>query len=353
MNTGVSRLFDGVVGQPSVVALLTASVDEPVHAYLFVGPTGSGKLTTARAFAALLVDPTGDVDGRDARLAMAGAHPDVREVERVGPAISAPQAAEIVSLASLAPTEGRRKVLVLHDFHLIAPPAATRLLKTIEEPSPSTVFLILADHVPPELVTIASRCVRVDFRTLTVDDVAGALESAGVPPTAAREAAAAAGGDLDRARLLASDPQLAERRHAFAGVASRLDGTGASVGRIVDELLGLIDAAADPLKERHAAELTELEARVSQMGERGSGRKVVDDRHKRELRRHRIDELRSGLGVIAGSYRDALATGEGRRAAALAAAVIDVHGAIEALERNPNEALLLQSLLLRLPSITP
>ena len=186
-----------------------------------------------------------------------------------------------------------------------------------------------------------------------MDDVAGALESAGVPPSAAREAAAAAGGDLDRARLLASDPQLAERRHAFAGVASRLDGTGATVGRIVDELLGLIDAAADPLKERHAAELTELEARVSQMGERGSGRKVVDDRHKRELRRHRIDELRSGLGVVAGSYRDALATGEGRHAAALAAAVIDVHGAIEALERNPNEALLLQSLLLRLPSLTP
>ena len=150
MNAAVSRLFDTVVGQPSAVALLSASVDEPVHAYLFVGPTGSGKRTAARSFAALLVDPTGDADGRDARLALAGLHPDVREIERIGPAISAPQASEIVSLAALAPTEGRRKVLVLHDFHLIAPPAASRLLKTIEEPSPSTVFLILADHVPPD-----------------------------------------------------------------------------------------------------------------------------------------------------------------------------------------------------------
>ena len=61
----------------------------------------------------------------------------------------------------------------------------------------------------------------------------------------------------------------------------------------------------------------------------------------------------AGLGVVAGSYRDALATGEGRHAAALAAAVMDVHGSIETLERNPNEALLLQSLLLRLPSLTP
>ncbi|MGD9701679.1 MAG: ATP-binding protein [Acidimicrobiia bacterium] len=368
MSIRASRLFDAVVGQSAVIALLSASVAEPVHAYLFVGPTGTGKRTAARAFAALLVDPTGDPDGRDARLALAGEHPDVREIQRVGASITVDQATEVVRLAAMAPTEGRRKVLILEEFHLLAPPAAAMLLKTIEEPSPSTVFLILADQVPPELVTIASRCARVDFRPLTEIDIVGALESSGVPTAAAREAAAAAGGNLGRARLLASDPQLAERRHAFARVASRLDGTGATVGRVVDELLGLIDAAADPLKDRHAVELAELEARVSQMGERGSGRKTVEDRHKRELRRHRVDELRSGLGVIAASYRDALTTGastasraerptarrpEGHHGAAHAQAVVHVHDAIEALERNPNEALLLQALLLRLPSLTP
>jgi DNA polymerase III subunit delta' len=350
VNAVGSPLFEAVVGQPVAVTLLTASVANPVHAYLFVGPAGTGKRAAARAFAALLVGHSDDPAGRDARLALAGEHPDVREIQRVGPSITVDQAAEVVRLAAMAPTEGRRKVLVLDEFHLLAAPAAAMLLKTIEEPSPSTVFLILADQVPPELVTIASRCVRVEFRPLTEDAVIAALSAAGVAPSAAREAAAAAGGNLDRARLLASDPQLAERRHAFAGVAGRLDGTGATVGRVVDELLGLIDAAADPLKERQATELAELESRVAQLGERGSGRKAIEDRHKRELRRHRTDELRSGLGVIAGAYRSAL-TGGAAHPDALAAAVLDVHGAIEAMERNPNEGLLLQALLLRLPGL--
>ena len=344
-------IFDRVVGQPAAVALLAASVARPVHAYLFVGPPGTGKRAAARAFAALLVDPTGDPDGRDSRLALVGEHPDVREVRRAGPYITADQATEIVRLAAMAPTEGRRKVMILEEFHLLQPAAATKLLKTIEEPTPTTVFLVLAEQIPPELVTIASRCVRVDFRPLVDDVVVDALVEAGVGREAAIEAARAAGGNLDRARLLAHDTQLAERRHAFAGVAGRLDGTGATAAKIVDELLGLIDGAADPLRERHEDEAAELEARVAQFGERGSGRKTIEDRQRRELRRHRTDELRSGLAVIAASYRDALAAGGAHHSPALGDAVGDVHDAIEALERNPNETLLLQALLLRLPSL--
>ena len=77
------------------------------------------------------------------------------------------QAEEVVRLAALSPVEGRRKVLILDEFHLLRPEGAARLLKTIEEPPPSTVFVIVADDVPHDLVTIASRCVRVDFRPLS------------------------------------------------------------------------------------------------------------------------------------------------------------------------------------------
>ena len=77
---------------------------------------------------------------RDCRLALSGEHPDVQLIEREGAAISAAQAEDIVRRAALAPVEGRRKVLVLDEFHLLRPEAAARLLKTIEEPSPSTVF---------------------------------------------------------------------------------------------------------------------------------------------------------------------------------------------------------------------
>jgi DNA polymerase-3 subunit delta' len=135
-------------------------------------------------------------------------------------------------------------------------------------------------------------------------------------------------------------------------VPSRLDGNGATVMRLVDELLGLIDSAARPLAQRHASEVAALDERIERFGERGSGKKTLDDRHKRELRRHRTDELRHGLSVLAGAYRDALVAGTIDRPGGVASAVTDIHAAIETLERNPNEPLLLQSLLWSLPVLS-
>src|SRR5262249_26069548 len=159
-------------------------------------------------------------------------------------------------------------------------------------------------------------------------------------------------GNLTRARILAHDVGLMARRDAFAKIPSRLDGSGARVFALCNEITGLIEAAAEPLQAVQQQEVTELEARVAAPGERGSGRKTLEERHKRELRRHRTDELRGGLAVMAGTYRDALVAGALPRPESAMAAVARIHVALEALERNPNEALLLQSLLLELPSLS-
>jgi DNA polymerase-3 subunit delta' len=347
----VRSVWDGVIGQPRAVDQLTRAAAAPVHAYLFVGPPGSTKDEAARAFAALLLAGVDDAEARDARLALAGEHPDVREIERVGAAISKDQVTDIIRNASLAPVEGTRKVMVLHEFHLLSSEAAARLLKTVEEPPPSTVFIVLADQITPELITIASRCVRIDFAVISPATIAEVLTSEGVSAESAQLAATAAEGNLTRARVLATDPGLVARRAAFASAPSRLDGTGATVVKLCNELNGLIDAAAAPLAARQADEATALEQRVAAVGERGSGRKQLEERHKRELRRHRIDELRSGLAVVAGTYRDALVVGQLTRPDSVVAAVRRVHHALEALDRNPNEMLLLQSLLLDLPSL--
>jgi len=178
-----------VVGQPDAVSRLTFSAVDPVHAYLFVGPPGSTKAEASRAFAALLMAGHDDPTDRDARLALAGQHPDVREVERTGARISAEQVADIIRNASLAPVEGKRKVMILHDFHFLDAPAAARLLKTLEEPPPGTIFIVLADQVTPELITIASRCVRVTFAALSDEAVTAELIDAGVDPEMAGAAA--------------------------------------------------------------------------------------------------------------------------------------------------------------------
>ena len=348
MSTSV---WSAVVGQPQAIRRLSFAANDPVHAYLFVGPPGSTKDEASRAFAAVLMTGSDDPTQRDARLALAGEHPDVREVVRQGARISADQVAEIIRNASLAPVEGSRKVMILHDFHLLDASAAARLLKTLEEPPASTIFIVLADQVTPELVTLASRCVRIVFAALSNDVVASTLVDAGIDPGTAAVAAQAAEGNLTRARVLATDTGLMGRRDAFAGLAARLDGTGTTVVTLCTEVLSLIDAAAAPLAARQAEEVSALEAKVAAAGERGSGRKQLEEVHKRELRRHRVDELRSGLGVLAGAYRDALVRGQLPRPDAGVAAVTRIHEALEAMERNPNETLLLQALLLDLPSL--
>jgi DNA polymerase-3 subunit delta' len=239
--------------------------------------------------------------------------------------------------------------MILDEFHLLAPEGAGRLLKVIEEPPDSVTFLILADFVPHDLITISSRCVRVDFRAIGADVIAAQLVGEGVPPASAMGAARAAHGDLERARVLATDPALAERRGAFAGAPHELDGTGATAIRLSAHLLGLIDAASEPLIARHADEVAEVDRRIAAHGERGSGKKQLEERHRRELRRYRTDELRSGLAAMAATYRDTAVNPATTDVDACADAVRRIHRALEALERNPNEKLLVEALLWSLP----
>jgi DNA polymerase-3 subunit delta' len=213
------------------------------------------------------------------------------------------------------------------------------------------VFVVLAERVPPELVTIASRCVQVEFSPLTPEAVAAALVDEGVAADVAASVAAASGGRIDRARLLAGDAGFAARQAAWRSVPSRLDGTGAAVAALAEELLGSLDSVLEPLQARQAAEVAEVEARIAAYGERGSGRKELEERHKREVRRVRADELRFGMAALAGVYRDLLVAGSsgssiGRSGAARAIRALDA--AAEALIRNPNETLLLQGLLISL-----
>lgn len=344
-----TELYDDVVGQPGAVAQLRAAARSPVHAYLLVGPPGTGKRAAARSFAAALLCRQGGCGAcRDCQLARREAHPDMLVVEREGAYIRVEQAAELVEWAALTPVESARKVAVLVDFHLVRE-VGPMLLKTIEEPPAPVVFVVLADAVPPELATIASRCVRVEFSPVPTAAIAAALVSEGVAPDQAQAAAEAAGGRIDRARLLAHDPGFARRRAAWRDAPSRLDGTGAAVAALVAELCALIDEVETPLAELQAAELAALDAELERYGERAGGdarRRRMVDRHRREKRRLRTDELRFGLATLAGAYRDRVA--EGAPPALLTEAVRAIDALCAALPHNPREELALWALFCRL-----
>jgi DNA polymerase-3 subunit delta' len=340
-----------VVGQPNAVAQLTAAGRSPVHAYLFVGPPGSGKRAAARAFAAELLSDGLDPDAAErARvLALGAQHPDLVVFSPRAARLSAEELTAAVTEATRSPVEGDRKVVVLCEMHRIEH-MAPKLLKTIEEPPAPTVFIVVADEVVPDLVTIASRCVRVDFGPVADAAVAARLEAEGVEAAQAAEAAVAAGGDLERARLLATDERLGLRRQAWRSVPDRLDGTGAAVATLVDELRALIDDAQAPLDALHAGERAELDAREELYGTRGSGRRELVENQKRDVRRHRTVELRFGLATLAARYRDAIVDAPAPRS--LVEAIAAIQATAEGLIRNPAETLLLDALLLRLPPIS-
>lgn len=354
-NVGADA-WDDVIGQDRAVSFLRgAAGPDAVHAWLFVGPRGSGKRAAARAFAGelLALEPAGIGDSaaadRARELARSEQHPDLVVVERVGASISAEQADEIVRRASRSAVEGTRKVLVLDEFHLIAPNVGPKLLKTIEEPPEGTYFVVLADELPRELVTIASRCVRVDFAALSPDVVAERLRAEGVDPARAEQAASYSAGDLDRARLLATDDRLALRLDGWRELPRRIDGTGSRAAAAVDDLRAAIDDAEAPLRARQEREVAEMDERIERYGQRGSGAADLDKRHKRETRRLRTDELRLGLAAVAGVYRDELLVAADPAAALEGLAA--VQATAEAIEFNPNEEMLLLSLALRLPPL--
>jgi DNA polymerase-3 subunit delta' len=345
----VFALFDGVIGQEQAVEFLRTSAANPVHAYLFVGPDSAGARNAALGFAASVLCPNGGCgECSTCRRALHATHPDVVLVERTGASILVDDAREVTRLAMRSPMEGARKVLVLTDFHAVEE-AAPALLKTIEEPPPSTVFCILADQTTPDLVTIASRCVRVDFPPLSPDVIVAALRAEGIGEDEAQEAASLARGSIERARMVANDHDMRLRMKVWRSVPDLLDGTAGKVVEVATALAASLEEAAAPVIERHKAEDAEM-AELAKSGLPVPSRRELETRQRREQRRARTDDLRAGLATLAGAYRDRIAEADtrgGRRALAALDAIADVS---DRMQYNPGELVLIEGLLAKLSS---
>jgi DNA polymerase-3 subunit delta' len=299
-----------VVGQERALEELARAAERPVHAYLLVGPRGSGVEDAARAFAARLI---GADDERARHLVERGMHPDVIEFEPGGATYRVDDVRErMIPEAHRSPVEGERKVLlVLEAEKLSIPPAiaANALLKTLEEPPPRTVMVLVSSSADDLLPTIRSRCQRVDFDSVPDDVLRAALEREGLSTKQAELAAVLSGGQLARARALAGP--LANLRALFAGIPARIDGTGATALAIAEQLDAAVTGAADAVSKRHAEELNEFDGEMERHGysdrDAQRMRRRLDERHKRELRRARIDLLLEGVTAIESVYRDVVA----------------------------------------------
>ncbi len=354
------ELFAGMVGQEDAVAALRAAAGNPVHAYLFRGPAGNGGLVAAHGFAAALLCPDGGCGVcATCRAALAGTDPDLHLVRRSGASISIDDIRRVVSLAQRRPLHARRQVIIVLDVHLAAL-RAPALLKTLEEPPGDTVFILLTDEVIPELVTVASRSVVIEFPPVPREILVRWLTASGVAPDTAAVVADSSGGNPERARITVDDPDVAARVALWTSVPDELQTSGMTSAGLARRVLESAERAVEPLRAAHAREVETLTAAAKEMGERGlPGRKEILEQHQREERRFRTDALRAGLGVLARTYSTRVKAAAGRGAVGVgdedvrsaAAAVGLITEAAEALPRNPNDALLLQSLFVRLAAL--
>ena len=343
----VSLPWDGVIGQHQAVSLLQSAIGAPVHAYLFLGPEGAGKRECARIFTAgLLSDGFAAPDAeRVMRLAEAEQLADLVVIEPEGRQLLAGDARRAIYEAGQPPVEQRRRVVMIDRFHTATPEAAASLLKVVEEPPAATIMVLLAQEVPKEHVTIASRCVTVPFSSLRPEDICSWLVAEGLADESRAEVlAGAARGNQRRARLLAADDGFALRHSFWQQVPARCGTTGADACALTSELQGMLEEALKPVVAEHDKQIAEEKEMEEHFHIRVGDRKAREARQRRELRHFREEELRWGFSVLAETYRDDLGY------SSTTSEVMERLRAIQAeLVRNPNETLMLQNLFRNLP----
>jgi DNA polymerase III subunit delta' len=218
-------LWEGIVGQGPALGLLQRALaaGRVAHAYAFVGPAGVGRRLTALAFAQACFCTGGGCGGCDAcRRVAAGQHPDLmvlaptppKENPRGTPSLRITDVRQVEHWAALAPLVATRKVFVLDDADRLTEQAAEALLKTLEEPPPRTLLILVVSNVRALPPTVLSRCQIVRFRPLPEADFAHLLGTRGGDADTARRLARLCRGQVGLA--LDGDLDALEARRAAA-----------------------------------------------------------------------------------------------------------------------------------------
>ncbi|MDQ2980834.1 MAG: hypothetical protein M3R26_00720 [Actinomycetota bacterium] len=292
--------FDNISEQPEAKRLLRSALAEGhAHAYLFHGPAGVGKRSTALAFACELIGDSQRVGRRS--------HPDLYVLEPLGDQIRIDAVREMRRDLHMRPFEADRRVYLVFGAHLLNAEAADALLKDLEEPPPYAVIVLVADELGPLPETIRSRCQLVAFRRLSEKAVREeiAARAPDLPPDRVAAVARVAAGRLDRAAQLL-DPEAARRRAERLEVARSvyLD-PKFSPSRAAQRVLEGAHERAREAKAFAEAELEGLDL----------PKREADQRVRRAQRGAERDEILAGLDELAAWYRDLVAVAAGAEGA--------------------------------------
>jgi DNA polymerase III subunit delta' len=210
--------FSSIYGQEGPIAVLRRAIENErvPHAFLFYGAEGIGKRTTALVFAKALNCNGGGTDPCDAcsscRKIDTGNHPDLLLIRPEGQFIKVADIKELQERLRFRPLEGLKRVVIIDDAERMNITSANSLLKTLEEPSPTNVFVLVSSRAHLLPMTILSRCHRLRFNPVRGDAIASFLEKKhSLEPAEAVILASSAGGSIGRALSLHKGDYLALR----------------------------------------------------------------------------------------------------------------------------------------------
>ena len=326
-------VYDQLVGQAHLVKILEGAVaaarngaesQEMTHAWLFTGPPGSGRSSAAIAFAsALICSNDGCGTCVNCRAAKAGTHADVEIIRTEGLSIKIEEIRELLTRVAWAPAMGGWRVVVMEDADRLTESAANALLKAIEEPGNRTVWLLCAPTLHDVLPTIRSRCRHLQLVTPSAKDVADVLiNREGVSPAMADYAARASQGHIGRARYLASDETIRNRRNTIIKLPMQINDV-ASAFKAAETLLNLAteeaEVAASTRDEKESTELAEAWGKgATGRGMATGGSKAIKDLEKEQKSRTTRmirDSIDGALVDIATLYRDVMFVQSGTQGA--------------------------------------
>lgn len=168
--------FDEVVGQTHIIQTLKNAIvqNRIAHAYLFCGPRGTGKTSIAKIFAKTL-NCTNSQDApcgvcENCKMAANGSHPDIIEIDAASNN-GVDEVRNLIDKVKYAPMQGKYKIYIIDEVHMMTSGAFNALLKTIEEPPAHVIFIFATTEPNKVLPTIISRCQRFDFNKVSIHDI--------------------------------------------------------------------------------------------------------------------------------------------------------------------------------------
>lgn len=303
--------FKDIIGQDGAVKLLKKSLDlgQVGHAYLFAGGRSSGRMTTALAFAkALLCQEGGCGDCKCCQRVDRLIHPDVHVIDAQGQKIAIDQIRAVISESQMVPVEGASRVVIFANAQDFGTEAANAFLRTLEEPPPGNVFILIAPDESALLDTIASRCQLVRFLKLSPDSVRQVLfKTLDMQDEDIDRLGRQAGWSLAKSIESANQKHYGAKRDAVFDLLSMYPIREDLALKTADVLRGMISKEIAELKAAHKQE---MEDALKLYGEARGGqgvKKLMEARHKREEKSARAEGLRQVFAIIQGWYRDELA----------------------------------------------